>query len=74
MSTGGKRSGYAIARHQLDRIERAPVARDAAVGAGAAIAILEREMRQLAAGMPAQIGDGREAAMQLGKARIVGRV
>ncbi len=44
--------GDAIARHQLDRIERIPIALDAAVGARSAVAVLEGEARQLAPRLP----------------------
>ena len=71
---GRKRGGDAVARHQLDRIERVPVARDAAVRAGAAVHIFEGKARHISAGVSAQIGNGRKAAMQLGEARIVGRI
>ena len=62
--------GDAVARHQLDRIERVPVALDAAVRPGAAIHILEGEARYVAARVPPQIGDGGEAAMQLDEAGL----
>jgi hypothetical protein len=65
--------GDAVARYELDRVERAPVARDAAVLPGAAVEIFEGEARDVPAGMPAQISDGREAAVQLDETRIVGR-
>ena len=54
----------AIARDQFDGIERAPVARDAAVFAGAAVEIFERKARNAATRLVAQIGDGRIAAPQ----------
>ncbi len=71
---GRQGGGDAVARHQLDRIERVPVARDPAVGARTAVHILEGKIRHLPAGMAAQIGHGRKAAVELGEARIVGRV
>src|SRR5262249_5656454 len=59
--------GDAIARHELDRVERRPVALDTGVvGARAAVHVLEREARRVARRMPAQIGDGRKAADQPG--------
>ncbi len=73
MSTGGKRRRDAVARHELDRIERAPVARDAAVGARAAIHYSKAKRGTCRRACAAQIGDGRKAAMQLEEARIVGR-
>jgi hypothetical protein len=63
----------AVARHELDRIERAPVAGDAAVGTRAAVHVFKGEARHVPAGMAAQMGDGRKVPMQLDEARIVGR-
>ncbi len=42
--------GHAIARHELDRVERGPVARDAAIGTSAAVHVLEGEARHVPAG------------------------
>ena len=59
--------GDAVARHELDRVERRPVALDAGVvGSGAAVHVFEREARPVPRRMPAQIRDGRKAADQAG--------
>src|SRR5262249_44810914 len=63
---------HAVARHELDRVEGRPVARDAFVGAGAAIAIFKRKAWDVMTGMLAQIGDGREALPQRAAAAIGG--
>jgi hypothetical protein len=56
--------GAAVARDQFDRIEGAPVAGDAAIGAGAAVEILVGKARNMPRGVLPQIGDGREAPSQ----------
>src|SRR5262245_5829832 len=67
--------GDAVARHELDRIERAPVAGDTTVGTSASVPVFKGEAGHVPAGGAAQISDGRKAAMQLDEARIVaGRV
>jgi hypothetical protein len=59
--------GDAVARHELDRIERRPVALDpGVVGAGAAVHVLEREARPVPRRMPAQVRNGRKAPDQPG--------
>src|SRR5262249_39251553 len=62
----------AVARHELNRIERAPVAGDAAVGARTAVHVFKGEARHMPAGMAAPISDGREAPMPPDEARNVG--
>src|SRR5439155_26673166 len=61
----------AIARHQLDGVQRIPIARDAAVSARAAVEVFEREARPVTMRVPAQIRDRRKAAVQLRKTWIV---
>ena len=65
--------GDAIARHELDSIERVPVSRDTAIAARATIHVFEGEARHMRPSMLAQICSRRKAAMQLGKTRIIGR-
>ena len=60
---------HAIARHHLDGVERVPIASDAGVFAGAAIAIFEREMRQPRARAVAQVVDRRIPALMLEEIR-----
>jgi hypothetical protein len=65
-----QRRGAAIARDQLDGVERTPVAGDATVGPCPAVEIFEGKTRHVPAGAAAQIGDGRITLPQL---RLFGR-
>jgi hypothetical protein len=67
-----QRRHHAVARHQLDSVQRRPVAGDAVVGAGAAVAVFIGKARDAPARAPAQVRDGRKALLELGAAPIGG--
>ena len=52
-----QRRHHAITRHQFDRIQRCPIARDALVGACTAVAIFKGKIGNVPARAPAQIVD-----------------
>jgi len=68
---GRQRRHNAIARHQLDGVERRPIAADPGIViAGAAVGVFEGKMRNAAARTPPQIIDTRIMPMQLRITRV----
>ena len=62
----GRRHGgdRAVARHDLDGVEGRPIMRDADIGAGAGVAIFERETRHVLRRAPAQVSRTRVLPVQ----------